>query len=156
LITLEAISPADRPTLRNLCQFYEYDFSEIEPMAVGPDGRYHQLDDVAFDHGYFIRIEGALAGFVLVNRQPSKRGEHDVWWMEEFFVLRAYRRGGVGMTAARLVFDRHPGEWEITQTASNRQAIAFWRKAVSGYGFSDAEYDDPALGRRPLQHFSTL
>jgi predicted acetyltransferase len=156
VITVEPILPTDRPTLRNLCQFYEYDFSEIQPMAVGADGRYHQLDDVAFGHGYFIRVDDALAGFALVNRQRSKLGDYDVWWMEEFFVLRAQRRAGVGLTAARLVFERHPGEWEVTQTPSNRQAVAFWRHVLAAYGFADAEYQDPRWGPRSLQRFSII
>jgi predicted acetyltransferase len=142
--------------LRNLFQFYEYDFSEIEPAAVGADGCFHQLEGVRFEHAYFIRADGELAGFALVNRKASRIvRDETVWWMEEFFIMRRYRRGSVGRTAARLVLDRHPGTWEVTQTPSNGAAIAFWRTVFARYGGEELHYDDPKWGRRPLQRVTS-
>lgn len=143
-------------TLRNLFQFYEYDFSEIEPASVGDDGRFHQLDEVTFDHGYLIRVNNAFAGFALVNRQTSRLNPSEtVWWMKEFFVMRQFRRSGTGRQAAHLVIAKHPGTWEVTQTPKNGVATAFWRKALTVYSYNDMEIDDTKWGRRPLQRFST-
>jgi len=143
-------------TLRNLFQFYEYDFSEIEPANVGDDGRFHQLDAVTFDHGYLIRVNNDFAGFALVNRQVSRVNPGEtVWWMKEFFVMRQFRRSGVGRQVAHLVIARHPGTWEVTQTPTNGAATAFWQKTLAVYSYKDVEINDAKWGRRPLQRFST-
>jgi predicted acetyltransferase len=145
----------DSGTLRNLLQLYQYDFSEIEPVAIDRDGRFHQLDELECDHGYFITIEGTIAGFALVNHQPSRLDDgENVWWMSEFFVMRRYRRSGVGAHAARHVLHRHPGVWEITETPSNAAAVAFWRNVLAPYGYEEMTFDDPTWGRRSLQRFT--
>jgi predicted acetyltransferase len=50
--------------------------------------------------------------------------------MAEFFVLRRYRRQGVGERAARAAFGRFPGPWEVRERAGNDAAIAFWRRVI--------------------------
>jgi predicted acetyltransferase len=142
-------------TLYNLFQFYEYDFSEIEGARVGDDGRFHQLDHVAFEQAYFFKVDRAHAGFALVNRKASRvmAGEV-VWWMEEFFIMRHYRRTSLGRRVAQGVIERHPGTWEVTQTPNNHAAIAFWRAVLAAYAYEEAEVNDPKRGPRPLQRFT--
>jgi predicted acetyltransferase len=54
--------------------------------------------------------------------------------MSEFFVMRKYRRSGVGREAARRVFAMFPGIWQLRQVHGNDAATAFWRAVVpSGY-----------------------
>jgi predicted acetyltransferase len=120
--------------LRDLFQFYEYDFGEIEASGVAADGRFHQLDNARFDHGYFIQADGHLAGFALVSRQASRVIDGEaVWCMEEFFVMRGHRRTSLGRRAAQLVIERHPGTWEVTETPNNHIATAFWRSVLAAY-----------------------
>ena len=108
-----------------------------------------------FDHAYFIQADGHLAGFALVSRRASRviDGE-SVWWMEEFFIMRGYRRTSVGRRAAHLVIERHPGTWEVTETPNNHAATTFWRTVLAGYAYKELEFDNPKWGRRPLQRFS--
>jgi predicted acetyltransferase len=51
----------------------------------------------------------------------------------EFFVMRKYRRQGVGEQVATLIFDMFPGKWEIQETTKNLSAQAFWRKVIGRY-----------------------
>ena len=51
----------------------------------------------------------------------------------DFFVLRRYRRQGVGRTAAMLLFDRFPGAWEVSSGADNVPGHVFWRGVVDHY-----------------------
>jgi predicted acetyltransferase len=136
LVEIVAVPSTEISTLRNLFQFYEYDFSEIEGARVGEDGRFHHLDNAAFEHAYFIKTNGDLVGFALVNRQASHvvNGEV-VWWMEEFFIMRRYRHGSLGRQATHLVIDRHRGTWEVTETPNNSAAIAFWRRVLAAYAY---------------------
>jgi predicted acetyltransferase len=155
-VEIIAVSSTEIGTLRNLFQFYEYDFSEIEEASVAEDGRFHQLDNTAFEQAYFIQANGELAGFALVNRKASHVVDSEVvWWMEEFFIMRRYRRASLGRHAAHLVIDRHPGTWEVTETPNNTAAIAFWRRVLAAYAYEDIEFVDPKWGPRPLQRFST-
>jgi predicted acetyltransferase len=76
-----------------------------------------------------VEADGRLAGFVLVNRWSAlnRLVDHAV---AEFFVLRKYRRIGVGSRAARILFERWPGRWEVAVARYNKPALAFWRKAI--------------------------
>jgi predicted acetyltransferase len=142
--------------LRNLFQFYVYDFSEIERARIADDGRFHHLDNVEFERAYFIRADGDIAGFALVNREASHVVDGEaVWAMEEFFIMRGCRRASVGRRAAHLVIARHPGTWEVTETPNNGAAIAFWRRVLAAYAYEEVVFNDPKWGPRPLQRFST-
>ncbi len=73
-------------------------------------------------------------GFAMVRSGPavSGRGAAD-YSMAEFFIARPWRRRGVGQEAVRLIFDRFSGRWHIMEYLHNPQAVAFWRRVVSGY-----------------------
>lgn len=63
----------EKPILRQLLELCEYDFSEFEGTDAGPHGFYgsRYLDHYwteAGRHPYLIRVDGNLAGFMLVNR----------------------------------------------------------------------------------------
>jgi predicted acetyltransferase len=73
-----------------------------------------------------------LAGFALLRREP---GADNVTRhvLLDFFVVPPMRRLGVGGEAARLLFDRFVGEWEISVLTSDVAALAFWRRVLSRY-----------------------
>ena len=50
--------------------------------------------------------------------------------LAEFFILKRYRRTGVGRQAARALFDRFRGRWQLSILARNAPAIAFWRRVL--------------------------
>ncbi len=120
--------PAEQPVLGRLLELYAHDFSERTGADVGDDGTFgwRFLDRYWAEpdrHAFLFRIDGKLAGFALVRSGDP----HD---MAEFFVLRKYRRGGVGTDAARAVFARFPGEWQTRQQFENAGATAFWRRTI--------------------------
>jgi len=51
----------------------------------------------------------------------------------DFFIAHKYRRRGVGREAARQVFARHQGRWEVAELAGNRAAIAFWNRVIGDF-----------------------
>ena len=122
-VQLAAAGPERADTLRNLLQLYEYDWSEIGGRAVVDEqGLYPTLDPDTFlnkpgAHAFLIRVDGELAGFVLVVPH-SYFGHPDTMLVEEFFVMRRYRRAGVGAEAATRVFEMFPGGWEVSETGS--------------------------------------
>lgn len=131
LTELEPVAVADKSVLRNLMELYLYDFSEFEQRDVDEHGifGYRYLDHYWTDaerHPFFIRVDGRLAGFVLVRELAG-----DGYSISEFFVMRTYRRCGVGRTAMESLFGRFPGTWSFEVLDSNTGAQPFWREIAS-------------------------
>jgi predicted acetyltransferase len=130
--------PEQAPILANLLELYAHDFSEFHGIDLGADGRfgYPQLPlywSESDRHPFLVRVNGVLAGFVLVKRGSEVSGNETVWDMAEFFVLRAYRRRGIGAQAAHEVWRRFPGAWEVRVMQSNTSAYHFWGRAISTF-----------------------
>ncbi len=144
-VELVEATPADRTALGNLLELYQHDFTEYTDADVGPDGRFgYRYLDAYFEevhrHAFLIKAEGQLAGLVLVRRAASVHDDGDVMDMAEFFVMRKYRRRGVGAEAARRAFDRFPGRWEVREMGANTPAQAFWHGVIGDY--TAGRYDE--------------
>ena len=134
----------ERPILRRLMELYQYDFSESDGADIGPMGLYDYpyLDHYWVEAGripFLVRVDGKLAGFVLISRYNYFTGYKDAWVMAEFFIMRKYRMRGVGEQVARWVFDHHPGAWQVSQIPENKAAITFWRKVIGRYTHDNFE-----------------
>ena len=154
--------PQDRAILRNLMQYYMYDFSEFEGVDVDARGRFPRYWPLPFywkepgRYAYLIRADSVLAGFALAY-QVEWRQETPVYWMAEFFVLRRYRRAGVGRSAACQVFDRLRGIWRVGQILANTPAQAFWRRIIAEYSagrWHEELVNDPETWIGPVQEFT--
>jgi predicted acetyltransferase len=55
------------------------------------------------------------------------------WSVSEFFVMRKYRRQGIGKQVAATVFDMFSGKWEIFQHEANIPSYRFWESVVQEY-----------------------
>ena len=62
-------------------------------------------------------------------RTPSD----SVWDMAEFFIVRAHRRHGIGLTAAHQVWRQFSGPWQVRVMDTNRPALQFWQRAVDAF-----------------------
>ena len=128
----------EKPILQNLMELYQYDFTEIEGTDVGASGLfgYSYLDHYWTDPGrypFLVKVDGKVAGFVLVNRHSYLSSNDETMAIAEFFIMRKYRRRGVGEQVATRVFDLFPGKWEVQQTEQNAGGRAFWRKVIGRY-----------------------
>jgi len=150
----------ERPILENLLQFYIYDFSEIVGGDVGDDGRFKERSlapywEHTWCHPFLIRADGKLAGFALIHQRSRLSGDTSTWDLAEFFVMRKYRRQGIGSLIARRLLDIHRGKWEIRQRHDNTAATAFWRHVVDE--FTDGKFEELTLNddrwKGPVQFF---
>src|SRR6266511_3432653 len=138
-IEVVAATEEDRPVLANLIQFYLYDFTDFKEWDVQDDGRFGDYgldgcwttDGTDERHPFLIRGDGKLVGFAIVDGRSHLSGEQGIWDVADFFVLRRYRRCGVGDHVARLLFDRFRGRWEVRIMPANQGAQTFWRKVIS-------------------------
>ena len=149
-----------KATLRNLIELYKYDFSEFDPDDVNENGLYDYmyLDHYWTEedrHPYFIRVEGLLAGFVLI-REVGQIDSTIIYSVAEFFVMKKYRKQGVGQYAAVELFNKYRGFWKVAQIESNIPAQIFWRKTIERYtnnNYQEIREDD---WEGPIQTFSTV
>jgi len=130
--------PGQQSILANLLALYMHDFSEFYDLEIGADGRFEYASLPLYwsepgRHPFLVRVEGKWAGFVLVKRGSEVSGDETVWDMAEFFVLRGYRRQGIGTRIAHQVWWRLPGPWEVRVMESNASARDFWAHAISTF-----------------------
>jgi len=137
-ITLKPAGESDRSTLDNLMQLYIHDFSEFTQEDIDDDGRYsypylsyYWQDPDRFP--FLICANGKLAGFVLARRETDPETNLPNMDMSEFFVLRAFRRVGVGSEAAAKVWDQFPESWHLKVLKQNLPAVQFWKRLISDY-----------------------
>jgi predicted acetyltransferase len=138
----------DKPVLRQLLELYRYDFSEFDDADVDEHGvyGYRYLDSYWTEpdrHPLLFLVDGSWAGFALVRAGDP----HD---LAEFFVMRKYRRRGVGSMLARDLFARFPGAWQVRQMTSNPSATAFWHRAIP------VDFEQEMLEHGPVQRFTIL
>lgn len=133
-----------KPIFRNLMQFYQYDTSDYTLKDPNPFGQfdYKYLDHYWTDHGinnegrraYLIRVNGFWGGFVLVNNFKMSTGiDEGCKNIAEFFVMRKWRRQGIGKYVAHQIFDTFHGQWEVKQEKENIGAHKFWICVIDEY-----------------------
>ncbi|HEX4445705.1 MAG TPA: GNAT family N-acetyltransferase [Polyangiaceae bacterium] len=161
-LSFQPASSHERALLQNLAQLYCYDFSEVLEMHVAEDGRFEDVNLAPYwvdewRHPFLLRVEGKVAGFALIAGRSAITGQSGVFDMTEFFVLRRFRRHGVGRAAAVAAFERFRGPWEIRQREENPDATAFWRRTIDEY--TGGQYEETRWARprwsEIVQTFST-
>jgi predicted acetyltransferase len=137
-IEVTPAAPEQEPILANLLELYGHDFSEFQDLDLGPDGRFGYKGLPLYwsepdRHPFLVTVAGRLAGLVLVRRGSELSGKEIVWDMAEFFVIRGYRRRGIGTCIAHEVWRRFPGPWEVRVLHSNVSAGHFWARAIPSF-----------------------
>ena len=147
-------TPAHRSLLRQLYELYCHDFSPMTREDIGDDG-YWTGDDFLDPWPddlriYLIRVDQCWAGFAWVAFGGYIDPHADNFLMDEFFVLRKYRRRGVGEWAAVWLFNQYSGTWEVGEIPENVEAQHFWRTIIGRYTdwpVSGSECEQRALAR---------
>ncbi len=131
------------PMLSNLLELYIHDLSEIFPVTLGPDGRfgYEKLPlywaEPAVHHAFLIKHGRHVAGFAFATRGSPASDDPEDLDVAEFFVLRGYRRSGVGRQAAVALWDSLPGHWVVRVSEANLAGLAFWGEVIRSYTSDD-------------------
>src|SRR2546422_2522533 len=157
-VELRQARPQELAVLRRLMQLYLYDFAAIDDWAIGADGLYGNaatIESFWTDPrmtSFLVRVDSALAGFVLVRDGAHFAGEgtRDI---SEFFILRRHRRRGVGTETARRVFDKFRGKWEVTQLTRNAEPQAFCPRVIASFTVGGYEERPRPDGKSVMQRF---
>jgi predicted acetyltransferase len=133
------VSPAlitDKSIIQQMMELFRHDLSEFEDLDLDENGYfgYRYLDYYWIEsdrYPFIVKVDGKLAGFGLVNQHtylPTSQ-----YSVAEFFILRKYRRRGIGRQVAGNIFDRFAGRWEISILPTNVIALRFWREVIKSY-----------------------
>jgi predicted acetyltransferase len=163
-LTIELLCavPHHRSLLRQLYELYCHDFSPMTRADIGDNGYWTGddfLDPWPDDlHIYLIKVDRGWAGFAWIafGSYTEPHGP-DHFLMDEFFVLRKYRRRGAGEFAAVRLFNQYPGTWEVGEIPENVEAQRFWRAVITRY--TDNHYREVFVNNErwhgPVQIFTT-
>lgn len=147
-----------KTAIENLMQFYMYDFTEFIKYDVEDNGlfaAYPHLEEYWIEENnkfpYVIKKEDKYVGFVLVNRIESEGRSY--FSIAEFFIMKKYRRLGIGKAIAIQVFDLHKGQWEVYQKDSNKPARVFWKKVIKEY--TKGQFSEHSEDGKQIQNFES-
>ncbi len=175
-VGIQEARESEMEIIRNLVRLYVYDLSEWMGWDCPESGLYGGCDDLQqywgmppesernvwprewHGHPFLLRVDGGLAGFALIRRLND--AGPPCFEVGEFFVVRKFRRRGVGKHVAWALFDRFRGDWVVRELPANAPAQAFWRRVIFEYtggayteGIEELEY---CLEDMVTQRFSSV
>ncbi|QVK18487.1 GNAT family N-acetyltransferase [Mycoplasmatota bacterium] len=151
-MNIETILADDKTSniIRNLYPLYLYDLSEFNGTLPNEYGIYedepvktleeqYHVQDLWFQepgllYPFIIFKDKLPVGFALVSTGKYSPKTTD-YYLYEFFLLRPYRGENIAEIAAKQVFDKFKGKWELFThpTPSNIRAQSFWQKTINHY-----------------------
>jgi predicted acetyltransferase len=158
-VKLEMASIEQKIILKHLLELYNYDFSEFDGSDVNEDGLYgyKYLDNYWTEPSRFpflVIVDDNYAGLVLVSEITKGRDNNKVCYsMSEFFIMKKYRKYGIGKQVAFHILDLFPGEWKVAQTEKNIPAQKFWLKVISEYTNNNYVEIQDDVWEGPIQSF---
>lgn len=130
-VKLERITVDSKEKFENLMSIYLHDLSEFaDDLKVNEKGKfeyegldfYFKSEDL---NPFFITYQDEVAGFVLLN--TGKYVPKDVnYIIHELFLLKGYRKQGVGSAAIKSMLELYKGKYKVVQLSKNKLAVDFW------------------------------
>lgn len=156
-----SLVPCDKKhILRNMLEIFLYDMSEFDDADDGLELNeaglygYNYLDYYWTEDGrypYIITVDGRLSGFSLVRTIDKTPLTFEI---AEFFIMRKYRKHGLGKILINKMFTLHIGRWIINTPIRNIVAQNFWRNVISNNAIGKIEESIIEDGRRIQWEFS--
>ena len=109
-------------------------------------GKFRKYWDDPNAFPFLIRYDGELAGFAIVNKSGSEPGID--YLMAQFFIMRKFKRQGIGRQVAYQCFDRFSGVWEVMVFPGCESTYRFWRAVIKHYSTQP-----PIEYTRQIAHF---
>jgi predicted acetyltransferase len=155
-LAISKIGPESDVLLRNLLEHYCHDMSEWFEPDTGADGCYSYDTASVWEKGYdayLVKVGDSIAGFALIGSGGEWLGDIGARDVHEFFILRRFRRRGVGRSMATFLWSEHPGEWLVRVLEANAPAITFWRGEISKYCQGSYHEEQHIIHGRPWKFF---
>jgi predicted acetyltransferase len=146
-LEITPVPESDKPALWGMLQTYIAGMTAyVDVKSANGVYSYENFDKYWADDDRFpfwAIYSGERVGFALVWNDR----DHDIFRMSEFYVRPESRRLNLGTAFARDVIERFPGRWKIRQIARNAPAVAFWRRTLAIYSYTETDFEDRGLAR---------
>lgn len=116
--------------IRNLYQFYAYESSDWEAEDVEVDGCFYIHEEHLARYwqspgwsASLVLVDGFIAGFVLIERSELPGLEANE--LADLFILKRYRRQGIGKAVAQQLLCSGSGDWLMRCYAHDPAGVAF-------------------------------
>lgn len=122
-----------------LCELYTYEMTDLADFDINENGYFGYKGLSSFwksenKYAYLIYVNKKLAGFALIQKgSPIDKMDTEIWDVVEFFIMRKYRRKGVGEFVAKNLWSSTNGSWQVRVWDNNISAHAFWDKTIRSY-----------------------
>ena len=135
--TVELIQtgPEEAELIRNLYQYYAYESSDWEQEDVEADGRFYIHDEHLARYwqdpqwsANLLLVDGYIAGFLLI--EGSELPGIDALELADLFILKRYRRKGIGRAIASQVLCSGEANWLVRFYDQDEVSQAFWRTVL--------------------------
>ena len=103
-LSISKIGRESDVVLRNLFEFYLHDRGVV-CIDTQADGSYSYDTSLIWENGYDVylaKVGDSLAGFAIVGTAVEWLGDIDAHDIDEFFVIRRFRRSGAGRRMATI------------------------------------------------------
>lgn len=162
-IELEKIENHKDIRLIRLLQLYQYDWSEITGDGkLNDKGLYKHINLNRFwrhpeSKAFIIIVSGEIAGFVMTKKYSYIENEALVNCLDEFFIMRKFRKQQIGTEVATRIFNMMHGAWQVSETNENIIGQKFWKKVISLYtnGNYQEIISNNKLWQGPIQVFES-
>ncbi len=125
MFELKVVKENDKDVLRNLLEYYLYDFNFYYEDDLNENGRFEFIDVEPYIYNnyfkaYFIIVDNHYAGFVLTSFGKEKS------IVEEFWIMPKYRKGMFAFEVLKKVLSEMHGKIEFVILNKNER----WLKVV--------------------------
>ncbi|MFO1547563.1 GNAT family N-acetyltransferase [Lactiplantibacillus plantarum] len=155
-VSLKEIDQTEETTIQHLYQLYQYEFSKyVSSLAVDSQGKFKLADMRKYwsdgkYHAFLILANDKIAGFAMIREEEKNMPN----FVEQFFVLQYFSGQGIGKAAAKQIFSKFSGNWQVLQIKNNYPAQAFWRSVITDFTNNHFEERyDPDDDRSSIQEF---
>jgi predicted acetyltransferase len=134
-VELIATGPEHATLIANLYQFYAYESSDWEQEDVEVDGRFYIHEEHLARYwedpqwsANLLLVDGFIAGFLLI--EGSELPGIDALELADLFILKRYRRKGIGRAIAPQVLSSGDANWLVRFYDQDEVSQAFWRTVL--------------------------
>lgn len=133
-VTIEKALLKEKEIVISLFNYYLYEFSDLMGSELNENGTYLRNTSLIAPYWekpnhipYFIKVNGEIAGFIFVRYFPDEEKLLDI---DQFFILRKFKRRGVGSKAFELCLKAHNGNWLVRVLKENESGLSFWQSVI--------------------------
>lgn len=127
-----------KSVIAQLYELYTYEMTDLADFDIKDNG-YYGYDELSSywddpnKYPYLIWVNKKLAGFALVQKGSPIETEPNVWDIAEFFIMRKFRKKGIGQFVAQQIWRTFPGPWQVRVWDNNKTAHYFWDAVIKKF-----------------------